>query len=95
MNNLTQVIAAVSTPPGKGGVAIIRMSGVGAFEIVDKVFSPVSGKKFSECTPRLQIYGHIVENGEKIDDVLSKTQQEVMLPELIISEENQSGTMRD
>ena len=71
MNNLTHVIAAVSTPPGKGGVAIIRMSGVGAFEIADKVFSPVSGKKFSECTPRLQIYGHIVENGEKIDDVLA------------------------
>ena len=71
MNNLTQVIAAVSTPPGKGGVAIIRMSGRGAFEIADKVFFPISGKKFSECTPRTQIYGHIVEDGEKIDDVLA------------------------
>ena len=71
MNILTQVIAAVSTPPGKGGVAIIRMSGIGAFEIADRVFLPMSGKKFSECTPRVQIYGHIVEDGERIDDVLA------------------------
>ena len=71
MNNLTQVIAAVSTPPGKGGVAIIRMSGEGAFEIADKVFKPLSGKAFSDCTPRMQIYGHIVEGGERIDDVLA------------------------
>ena len=71
MNNLTQVIAAVSTPPGKGGVAIIRMSGDGAFEIADKVFSPVSGRIFSECTPRMQVYGHIISDGEIVDDVLA------------------------
>ena len=71
MNNLTQVIAAVSTPPGKGGVAIIRMSGIGAFEIADRVFFTLSGRKFSECEPRKQIYGHIIEDGEKIDDVLA------------------------
>lgn len=71
MNNLTQVIAAVSTPPGKGGVAIIRMSGMGAFEIADRVFFPLSGKKLSECKPRTQVYGHIAEDGERIDDVLA------------------------
>ena len=71
MNNLTYVIAAVSTPPGKGGVAIIRMSGSGAFEIADRVFFTISGKRFSECEPRKQIYGHIVEDGERIDDVLA------------------------
>ena len=71
MNNLTQVIAAVSTPPGKGGVAIIRMSGEGAFRIADKVFFPLSKKMFSSCEARKQIYGHIVDGGEKIDDVLA------------------------
>ena len=70
MNNLTHVIAAVSTPPGKGGVAIIRMSGEGAFEIAERVFFPLSGRRFSECRPRVQIYGHIIHEGEKIDDVL-------------------------
>ena len=71
MNNLTQVIAAVSTPPGKGGVAIIRMSGSGAFEIADRVFFPISGRKFSEYEARKQVYGHIIEDSEKIDDVLA------------------------
>ena len=71
MNNLTQVIAAVSTPPGKGGVAIIRMSGHGATEIADRVFFPISGKKLSDHTPRMQVYGHIISDGEIIDDVLA------------------------
>ena len=71
MNNLTQVIAAVSTPPGKGGVAIIRMSGHGATEIADRVFFPISGKKLSDSTPRMQVYGHIISDGEIIDDVLA------------------------
>lgn len=71
MNSLTHVIAAVSTPPGKGGVAIIRMSGYGAFEIADKVFKPISGKIFSDCAPRVQVYGHIIDGGERIDDVLA------------------------
>ena len=71
MNNLTQVIAAVSTPPGKGGVAIIRMSGYGAFEIAEQVFFPISGRKFSEHKAREQVYGHIIQDGEKIDDVLA------------------------
>ena len=71
MNNLTQVIAAVSTPPGKGGVAIIRMSGDGAFEIAERVFKPISGKPFSLCEPRKQIYGHIFDGDERVDDVLA------------------------
>ena len=71
MNNLTQVIAAVSTPPGKGGVAIIRMSGYGAFEIAERVFHPISGKSFSEAKARMQVYGNIVSEGEIVDDVLA------------------------
>ncbi|MBO7195861.1 MAG: tRNA uridine-5-carboxymethylaminomethyl(34) synthesis GTPase MnmE, partial [Clostridia bacterium] len=49
----------------------IRMSGDGAFEIADRVFLPQSGRKFSECRPRTQVYGYIVEDGERIDDVLA------------------------
>ena len=70
MNNLTHTIAAVSTPPGKGGVAIIRISGEGAFDIAEKVFNPLSKKALSEFQMREQIYGHITLKGEKIDDVL-------------------------
>ena len=62
------VIAAISTPPGKGGVAVIRMSGKGSFEIADKVFLPVSGRRISDYPPRTQIYGYIIHNEERIDD---------------------------
>ena len=62
------VIAAISTPPGKGGVAVIRVSGKGAFEIAERVFSPISGKRIGDYPPRTQIYGYIIYNEEKIDD---------------------------
>ena len=62
------IIAAISTPPGKGGVAVIRVSGAGALEIADRVFLPISGKRISEYPARTQIYGYIIYNEEKIDD---------------------------
>jgi tRNA modification GTPase len=62
------VIAAISTPPGKGGVAVIRVSGSGAFEIAKKVFLPASGKDITSYSARTQIYGYIVYNEKKIDD---------------------------
>ena len=64
------IIAAISTPPGKGGVAIIRISGEGAFDIADKVFLPLSKRKLSEIPPREQVYGYIIDGGERVDDVL-------------------------
>ena len=71
MNALTDVIAAISTPPGKGGVAVIRISGDGAFEIAEKIFKPVSEKSFSSYPARHQVYGHIVSDGSIVDDVLA------------------------
>ena len=65
------VIAAVSTPPGKGGVAIIRISGEGALALADMVFSPKNKKSFSEMPPRMQVYGYVYSrSGEVIDDGL-------------------------
>lgn len=57
-------ISAVATPIGNGGVSIIRISGPKAFEIIDKLFS-------SKNLIANRIYhGHIIENNEKIDDVI-------------------------
>ncbi len=71
MNYITDVIAAVSTPPGKGGVAVIRISGEGALEIIERCFTAISGKQITEHSPRCQIYGHIVDReGTRLDDVL-------------------------
>ena len=68
MNNYADTIAAVSTPPGKGGVAIIRISGFDALSIAASVFRPASKKDFKEATPRMQTRGDIYYGDEMIDD---------------------------
>ena len=63
-----KTIAAISTPPGKGGVAIIRISGEDAIKIAEGVFFPKSKKALSSYPKRTQVYGDIRYNGECIDD---------------------------
>lgn len=67
MNEKT--IAAISTPAGVGGIAVIRISGQDAVEIAAKVYK---GKDDIVSAPTHTVhYGHIVgENGEIIDEVL-------------------------
>lgn len=71
MYNSTETVCAISTPPGKGGVALIRLSGTDAFAIADRVFRPRSGRKLSEHPVRMQVYGDILLSGEVIDDGLA------------------------
>ena len=52
-------VAAISTPPGKGGVALIRMSGKDAIEIASRCFVLRSGKPLSELPSRHAAYGDV------------------------------------
>ena len=70
MSELTSTIAAISTPPGKGGVAVIRLSGPEAFAISARVFRP-RGKKAPEEHPRYAIYGDFISEGTAVDDGLA------------------------
>ena len=63
-----QTIAAISTPSGKGGVAIIRVSGDEAIAVAERVFFPKSKKPVSELTSRMQTWGDVIYDGEYIDD---------------------------
>ena len=56
---LLDTIAAVSTPYGKGGVALIRISGKDAVSIAQKVFVPANKKQLSEVPCGKMTYGHI------------------------------------
>ena len=62
-------IAAVSTPPGEGGVAVIRISGGQSHAIVRKIFVPAANSGFSE---RKLCFGKIIdpETSETVDEVL-------------------------
>ena len=70
-------IAAVSTPRGKGGVAMIRISGEAAVTIAERVFFPRSGKPLSAVAHGMSVYGDIrvpvgaPNEGESIDDGLA------------------------
>ncbi|MBP3666133.1 MAG: tRNA uridine-5-carboxymethylaminomethyl(34) synthesis GTPase MnmE [Clostridia bacterium] len=65
-------IAAVSTPFGKGGVAVIRLSGDAALAVAGRVFFPASGKSLTDTASRTAVYGLIrdPESGEVLDDGL-------------------------
>lgn len=66
---LTQTVAAVSTAPGKGGIAVIRISGDDTLAIVQRCFFPKFNKGKNEITPRYAIYGEISDSsGNVIDD---------------------------
>ncbi len=68
---ITDTIAAISTPYGKGGVALIRVSGERAVEIADRVFLPAGGKRLCELAANYMTYGRIVDaldGGVPIDD---------------------------
>ena len=57
--NINDTIAAISTPHGKGGVAVIRISGSDAIHVAERVFRPKNGKTLRELPPNLTIYGDI------------------------------------
>jgi tRNA modification GTPase len=65
-------IAAIATPLGEGGLAVVRISGAEALAVADKIFLP--GGKSSlkpSATPTHTIhYGKIVRHGETVDEVL-------------------------
>ena len=64
-------IAAIATPPGEGGVAIVRLSGVDAEKIASRIFKPSSGRASYLETHKLY-FGEIRDARESrvIDQVL-------------------------
>ncbi len=64
MNN---TIAAISTAYGKGGIAVIRISGDEALEIADRMFKPASGVSLLKVPANMCVYGKIL-NGNTVTD---------------------------
>jgi len=64
-------IAAIATPPGDGGVGIIRISGTDCRAIASKVFR-AANPNFKEFKPYRLHYGNILDaEGHTLDDVLA------------------------
>ena len=70
MQPFNRTITALSTPPGKGGVALIRLSGEDALAIAERVFRAKNGKPVAELPARYATYGDVYLENEPVDDVL-------------------------
>lgn len=67
---MTDTIAAISTPMGEGGIAVIRVSGPDAVQLAERIFS--SKPKLSEAVSHTVHYGFVKNpsTGIKIEEVL-------------------------
>jgi tRNA modification GTPase len=65
-------IAAIATPLGEGGLAVVRVSGPQAFAVADKCFQPAGKNSLKpSAAPTHSIhFGRMVRDGQKIDEVL-------------------------
>lgn len=63
---MEDTICAISSATGIGAISIIRISGSKAIEVSEKIFN----KSISKALTHTIHYGHIVDKGEKIDEVL-------------------------
>ena len=65
-------IAAISTPLGRGGIGIVRLSGRDAVKIADSIFISPKKKKIRQTPSHRIVYGHIVnpKNKEIVDEAL-------------------------
>lgn len=68
--NVSDIICAVSTAPGMGAIAVIRLSGQGCIALVDQLYESPSGKSLQEAAANTVRFGRIVEKGKVVDEVL-------------------------
>ena len=68
MHSETTTVAAVSTPYGRGGIAVIRVSGPDAVAAAEKLFVPGGGAALSSVESNRMVWGRIYYKEEQIDD---------------------------
>jgi tRNA modification GTPase len=66
---MDDTIAAISTPVGEGGIAIIRVSGPAAFDVTDRIFHSKQGRA-TEFPSHTLHFGTIGTNGDVLDHVM-------------------------
>ncbi len=65
-------VAAIATPPGKGGIAVVRISGPQAYRVASAVFRPADPKKSLEkAKGYTALFGHFILDGAVADEVVA------------------------
>lgn len=68
--NTTDMICAISTAPGVGAIAMLRLSGAGCIALTDRIFKTPSEKKLEEMAANTVHFGRIAEGDDLIDELL-------------------------
>ena len=71
MRDLSDTICALSTPPGRSGIAVVRLSGPQTFSLVGRIF--VTGSGYKQLPARRAMLGRVVDprNGSEIDEAIA------------------------
>ena len=70
MKSQDDVIVAIATPVGEGGISVIRLSGKCAFEIADRVFR--GRVRISEARTHTAHFGYVIDpSGKMLDEVVA------------------------
>ncbi|MDD4604784.1 MAG: tRNA uridine-5-carboxymethylaminomethyl(34) synthesis GTPase MnmE, partial [Dysgonamonadaceae bacterium] len=67
---MNDIICAISTPPGMGAIAVVRLSGEGSIALVDTFFESPINKKLVDQKPYTVHFGKIMHNASVLDEVL-------------------------
>lgn len=72
VNELTATICAIATPPGEGGIAVVRISGPNAFGLAEKVFKPIDGRrKVAAAKGYTAMFGHFLQGDREMDETVA------------------------
>lgn len=70
MQNST--ICALATPPGPGGIAVVRISGPDAFETAARVFRPADpARTLQKAKGYTALFGHFFRAGQRCDETVA------------------------
>ena len=62
-------IAAIATPPGAGGIAVVRLSGAESYAVAARVFRPANpAKKVEQAKGYTALFGYFVDKEEAFDE---------------------------
>lgn len=66
---LHETVAAIATPPGRGGITVIRLSGPAAYEVAERVFKPKNAARpLREMRGYTAAFGSFVFRGAVVDE---------------------------
>lgn len=69
---MSSTICALATPPGAGGIAVVRVSGPEAYAVVGEIFTPCNpAKRVAEAKGYTAMLGHYHLRGEEMDETIA------------------------